>query len=85
MEQKCKSCSSCGMPMQNPEEFALGDTSSEFCKYCTDAQGKLLPFEQILKANADYFKESQGLADHAAIKMATDLLKGQPAWKSAVV
>jgi hypothetical protein len=71
------------MPMQNAEEFALGDLNSDFCKYCTDAAGKLLPFEQILKANADYFKESQGLAEHAAFKMATDLLKSQPAWKNA--
>ncbi|HWU43906.1 MAG TPA: zinc ribbon domain-containing protein [Bdellovibrio sp.] len=85
MKQKCQSCSSCGMPMENPEEFALGDTSSVYCKYCTDKNGKLLPFEKILKANTDYLKESQGLTEQAALKMATDLLKSQPAWKKAGV
>ncbi|MGZ3749194.1 MAG: zinc ribbon domain-containing protein [Pseudobdellovibrionaceae bacterium] len=85
MNQKCKSCSSCGMPMENQEDFALGNSKSEFCKYCTDENGQLLSFEKILQANAGYFKESQGLADQAALKMATDLLKAQPAWKNMVM
>lgn len=83
MKPKCESCSSCGMPMENAEDFALGDTSSAYCRYCTDKSGKLLPFEKILKSNADYYKESQGITEHAALKMATDLLKSQPAWKNA--
>jgi hypothetical protein len=83
MKPKCESCSSCGMPMENAEDFALGDTNSAYCRYCTDKSGKLLPFDKILKANADYFKESQGLTEPAALKMATDLLKSQPAWKNA--
>jgi hypothetical protein len=73
------------MPMENAEDYSLGDTTSSFCQYCTDKAGKLLPFETILKANADYFQESQGLTPPAAIKMATDLLKSQPAWKNAGV
>lgn len=83
MNQKCKSCSSCGMPMENAEEFALGNTASEFCKYCTDKLGQLLPYEKILNSNAAYYKESQGLTEQAAMKMAQDLLKSQPAWKNA--
>jgi hypothetical protein len=71
--------------MENAEEFALGDTTSEFCKYCTDQSGHLLPFEKILKSNTDYFKESQGLTEQAALKMATDLLRSQPAWKNSGV
>ena len=85
MKPKCKSCSSCGMPIENPKDFSLGDTSSDYCRYCTDKSGKLLPYEKILKANADYFKESQGLTNEAAHKMATDLLKSQPAWKNVGV
>lgn len=81
MNSKCKSCCSCGMPMEQIEDFSLGNTQSDFCKYCTDEKGKLLPFETILKANADYLKESQGITNSAALKMATDLLRAQPAWK----
>lgn len=78
---KCPSCNSCGMPMEKNDDFALGNPASPYCKYCADAQGKLLPYEEILTANADYFKTSQGLTTQAALKMATDLLKSQPAWK----
>lgn len=82
MKTRCESCTSCGMPMENAEDFALGDKASPFCRYCTDPVGKLLPFEKILSSNAAYYKESQGLSDSAAMKMATDLLKNQPAWKN---
>ena len=82
MNAKCKSCSSCGMPMENKDDFALGNTSGEYCRYCTDSKGKLLSYESVLKANAGYFKESQGITDQAANKLATDLLRSQPAWKN---
>lgn len=82
MKPKCESCNSCGMPLENNEDFALGDTSSSFCKYCVDKKGELLPYETILKNNAHYYKESQGLTEQAAIKMAKDLLMTMPAWKN---
>ena len=81
MKQKCDSCNSCGMPLENKEDFALGDTSSIYCKYCVDKQGELLPYQTILENNAHYYKESQGLTEQAALKMAKDLLKTLPAWK----
>ena len=67
--------------MEKRDDFALANVSSPYCRYCTDVQGQLLGFDVILKANADFYKESQGLSDQAAVKMATDLLRSQPAWK----
>ncbi len=81
MNDRCQSCNSCGMPMEKNEDFALGNTSSAYCQYCTDKQGRLLSYEQILQANAGYLKESQGLTDQNALKMAKGLLREQPAWK----
>lgn len=81
MKPKCQSCSSCGMPMENSEDYSLGNTESQYCRYCTDDKGQLLAFDKILSANAGYFKQSQGLTEQAALKMATDLLKNQPAWR----
>ncbi len=81
MKQKCDSCNSCGMPLENKEDFALGDLSSDYCKYCVDATGQLLPYETILKSNAHYYQESQGITEQAALNMAQDLLKTMPAWK----
>lgn len=85
MKPRCESCNSCGMPLKNDEDFSMGDTSGIYCKYCTDESGKLLSYDAILKMNADYFKESQGLTEQAAIKMAKNLLQSQPAWKNVGV
>ena len=82
MKQKCESCNSCGMPLENKEDFALSDTSSSYCKYCVDESGKLLSYDTVLKNNAHYFQESQGLTEQAATKMAKDLLVSMPAWKN---
>jgi len=70
------------MPLETAEDFALGDTSSTYCKYCTDESGKLLPYETILQSNARHYQESQGLTAVAATKMAKDLMKTMPAWKN---
>jgi hypothetical protein len=80
---RCPSCNSCGMPLDKKEDFALGNPSSPYCQYCVDTSGKLLPYETILKNNTDYLKESQGLTDQAALRMAQNLLREQPAWKNA--
>ena len=77
---KCKSCGSCGMPMEKPSDFALGNPQAAYCCYCTDKQGKLFPYDQILKANAGYYVESQGVSAEAATKMAAEMLASQPAW-----
>ena len=69
------------MPMEKLEDFALGDRGQKYCQYCTDPAGKLLAFDAILTANAKFFKDSQGLTETAALKMATDLLRCQPAWR----
>lgn len=81
MEKKCASCGSCGMPLERPEDHALGDVSHPYCRYCTDTVGKLLPYEHVLRTNADYFVESQGVTPDAATRMARELLGGMPAWR----
>lgn len=85
MKKKCESCNSCGMPLENKADFALGDPTSIYCKYCVDKTGNLLPYDTIVKNNAHYYKESQGLTDEAATKMAKDLLVTLPAWKKVGV
>jgi hypothetical protein len=68
--------------MEKAEDFALGDVNQEYCRYCTDKQGKLLPWDEILKSNAQYYMKSQGLTSEAAQKTASDYLKTLPAWKN---
>ncbi len=81
MENTCPSCYSCGMPLRSVSDFALGDVDQKFCSHCTDAQGKLKPYEVILTDTASYLAHSQGLAMTAATEMAKGLLAAQPYWK----
>lgn len=82
MKKKCESCNSCGMPLENKEDFALGDPTSIYCQYCVDEKGTLLPYETLVQSNAHYYKESQGITEQAALKMAKDVLASMPAWKN---
>jgi len=81
MPEKCISCGSCGMPMEKPEDFALGDVTQPYCSYCTDARGKLLPYEQVLDINARIYEQSQGVTSEAAKRLARALLADMPAWR----
>ncbi len=81
MAEKCPACGSCGMPMEKPEDFALGDVTRPYCRYCTDAHGELLPYEQVLETNAGFYVDSQGVTRAAAIEMARAMLADQPAWR----
>lgn len=81
MADKCPACGSCGMPMEKPEDFALGNPASVYCRYCTDERGALLPYEQVLALNAKMYVESQGIAPDAARRLAEAMLADMPAWK----
>jgi hypothetical protein len=80
-DDKCPSCGSCGMPLEKPEDFALGDVTRAYCRYCTDARGELLPYEQVLETNARYYVQSQGITSDAATRLAQALLADMPAWR----
>jgi hypothetical protein len=81
-KNRCKSCSSCGFPMEKPEDFAQSNVISIYCSHCTNERGELLPFETILAANIRYYMDSQGIAEAAAKTMAINLLANMPAWKN---
>ena len=67
--------------MERPEDFALGDVTRPYCRYCTDARGELLPFDQVLATNARFYVESQGVTPAAADAMARAMLEDMPAWR----
>lgn len=79
---RCTSCNSCGFPMEKPEDFASSNIINIYCRYCTNEKGELLPYDDILSANAKYYRESQGISEDVAIKMAKDLLATMPVWKN---
>lgn len=78
--KKCESCTSCGMPFQQPSDHALADASNPFCTHCARDDGSLKSYEEVLEGTKGYFMHSQGLDPQAAKRMAETLLKKQPAW-----
>lgn len=82
MSEKCPSCGSCGMPMDNPELFGARNESNPYCKYCTNEGGELLPYETILEQNTDFYMEEQGIAREAAKEFSVKFLSTLPAWKA---
>jgi len=82
MAEKCPACGSCGMPMEKSEDFALGDATRPYCRYCTDERGQLLSYEQVLATNARFYIESQGVTVAAANELARAMLADMPAWRS---
>ena len=79
--QKCKACGSCGMPLERPEDHALGDESHQYCRWCTDERGRLLPYERVLAMNAEHYVKSQGVTPEAARRLAAAVMADMPAWR----
>lgn len=79
-DQHCPSCGSCGFPMRAPEDFAGGRPDAAYCSTCGDDHGALRPYEDVLRANADYLAREQGIDPGAARELARALLATMPAW-----
>jgi len=72
---KMESCQSCGMPMKDAKPGTM------YCGYCTDAAGKLKPYEQVLEGTTSgYFMAMQKMARPEAEKAAKAHLAKMPAW-----
>lgn len=76
----CPSCGSCGFPMRVPEDFAGGRTDAAYCSTCGDDSGALRPYDEVLRANAEYLVREQGIDTGAARELARALLATMPAW-----
>lgn len=79
--QKCNSCTSCGMPLQKASDHALSDETIPFCSHCTNSDGKLKPYAEVLEGTKNYFVHYQGIDPGKAQEMAENLLKKQPVWR----
>jgi hypothetical protein len=69
------------MPFHNASDHALGNESIPYCSSCTNSDGTLKSYNEVLEATKGYFISAQGIDPDAATRMAETLLKKQPAWK----
>ena len=75
-----KICIACGMPMKEKSDFALGDESKEYCKYCAREDGSMQSYEEKLDGMQGFIVRTQGLDAGAARNAAKDILAKLPAW-----
>lgn len=76
-----KTCIACGMPMKESSDFALGDESKEYCKFCCNPDGAMQSYEQKLEGLAAFIVRTQGLDAEAARLAARNMMARLPAWK----
>ncbi|GJM77613.1 AraC family transcriptional regulator [Paenibacillus sp. HMSSN-139] len=76
-----KTCFACGMPMQEPSEFALGDTSKDYCVHCARPDGTMQSLEEKLKSMTAFIVRTQGLDMQAAESAARSQMARLPAWQ----
>jgi AcrR family transcriptional regulator len=81
LETTKKLCRSCAMILHVQNDFPEGDTSSEYCRYCTDEDGNLKSFHDVLDTMTSFFERTQILNTTAARRAALAVLAKNPAWK----
>ena len=79
-----KTCISCGMPMKAPSEFAMGDTSKDYCAHCARPDGSMASFEEMKVKMTAFIIKTQGLDETVAENAAVAMMKKLPAWKGCL-
>ena len=77
-----KNCISCGMPMKEKSDYAMGDESKDYCVHCANEDGSMHSFEEQKAAMTGFIIKTQGLAWEAAESAALSMMKKFPAWQS---
>ncbi len=73
-------CISCGMPMGKPEQFAMGDTSKDYCVHCARPDGAMKSYDEALQGMTMFMMQSQGLAEGPAREAVKQMMARLPAW-----
>lgn len=76
-----KTCIACGMPMTKPEQFAMSDSSKDYCIHCMRPDGTMQSYNEKLHSMKGFIMKTQGFDERAAEKAAQEMMKKLPAWK----
>ena len=74
-------CEACGMPMNKPEDYSLGDTNSQFCLYCTNEDGSVKSCEDIFEGGVQFFMQHVGNDRELAERITRKNMKQQSWWQ----
>ncbi len=74
-------CIACGMPMEKPEDHALGNVTRSYCLHCARPDGSMRSYEEAVAGMSQFMMRSQGLDENAAREAVIAIMKKLPAWK----
>ncbi|WP_041669099.1 zinc ribbon domain-containing protein [Acetobacterium woodii] len=77
-----KKCIACGMPMKKESDFAMGDTSKDYCVYCAKSDGSMQSFEEKQQSLIEFMIKTQGLDKNIAAQAVAKTMCQLPAWKA---
>jgi hypothetical protein len=69
--------------MREPSEFALGDTTKDYCVHCARPDGTMQSYDEKLVSLTGFIVRSQGLDRGVAQSAARSMMAALPAWKTA--
>ncbi len=77
-----KLCIACGMPMEKPSDYAMGDESKDYCVHCARADGTMQSYAEKLDSMTAFIIKTQGLDADVARTSAKKAMTKLPAWQS---
>jgi uncharacterized glyoxalase superfamily protein PhnB len=75
-----KACMSCGMPMTKPEDCGGGNPENMYCVYCSNSDGSLKSYKEVLEGMTNFMMMSQGMDKKTGENAAKERMSKMPAW-----
>jgi hypothetical protein len=64
------------------EDFAMGDTTKTYCKFCARSDGSMQNYAEKLKSMTGFIVRTQGIMEDAAQAVAREMMSKLPAWSN---
>jgi hypothetical protein len=77
-----KTCIACGMPMESAKDFAMGDDSKDYCKFCCRPDGSMQSYDEKFESFTKFIVKTQGLDEKSAKDVVREILAELPAWEN---
>ena len=77
-----KNCMSCNMPMNVPQDFGGEDESNIYCVYCSNLDGSLRSYDEVLEGMVNFMVMSQEMDRGTAEIAAKEHMSEMPAWSN---
>lgn len=78
-----KVCIACGMPMNEPADFAMSDSEKDYCVHCARPDGSMQSYEEKKDSLTGFIVRTQGLDQDAAKEAAREMMSRLPAWRES--